>query len=364
MSSQGDLAETIQAIKSSNIKVSSKEVPSLEEKIKIPYFKLENKVQENQKEILEAIKESVLDVISDLNESDRENTALIVGTSQVDYNIADSITRTITNNEAYPSTSIKRSIDSFAKDIADECGLNDYTMTIATACTSSANAVLEASNLINTGIFKYVVVVGVEILSDMMNSGFSSMKLLSPNVQKPFDKSREGLVLGEAMASILLGKDRSSWSLKGGFSNCESATITSVSESGDEFAKVMKNSLELSGVGPNEITALKAHATSTPTNDIAEINAISNLFDRSLTFTALKPYVGHTLGACGVLELAIFMASIDSGFIPATINNNTPINECYIPLQEHKKCDSGIFMMNYFGFGGNNTSLIIEKELI
>ncbi|NOR57550.1 MAG: 3-oxoacyl-ACP synthase, partial [Sulfurimonas sp.] len=258
-SSQGNLDETVQAIKSSNIRISSKEVPTLEEKITIPYFLFEEMVQENKKDILEVIKSSVFDVISNLNENDRAQTALIIGTSQVDLNTADTIVDTIYEKEPYPSTCIKRSIDSYAKDISNEFGLNDYTMTIATACTSSANAVLEASNLIDAGIFKYVVIVGLEIFSSMMSSGFSSMKLLSQSCQKPFDNSREGLVLGEAIASILLGKDNSTWSIKGGFSNCDSATITSVSEGGDEFAKVMRGALEISGISTQEITALKAH---------------------------------------------------------------------------------------------------------
>jgi len=206
-SSQGNLDETIQAIKSSKITISSKEIPSLEEMINVPYFLFEEKVQENKEDIFEAMKRVVFDVISELNKVDRRETALIIGTSQVDLNTRDSIKRTIYEKELYPSSCIKRSIDSYAKDISNEFGLNDYTMTIATACTSSANAVLEASKLINAGIFKYVVIVGVEVFSTVMSSGFSSMKLLSCNSQKPFDNSRNGLVLGEAIASILLGKD-------------------------------------------------------------------------------------------------------------------------------------------------------------
>lgn len=361
-SSQGDLKSTVEAIESSKIKISSKEVPTLEDTIKIPYFLFKEKIQEEKQEIYQALKEIILDVVVDLTESQRKETALIIGTSQTDLNITDAIKNTLYKENTQAYFSKKRSIDSYAKDISKDLGLNDYTMTLCTACTSSANAVLEARNLIQNNIFKYVVIVGVEVFSSMMSSGFSSMKLLSLTSQKPFDTSREGLVLGEGIAAILLGKEKSPWSVKGGYSNCDSATITSVSQSGDEFAKVMKIALELSDITTKDITALKAHATSTPTNDIAEANAISNVFDEKVVFTALKPYTGHTLGACGALELAIFMESVNQGFIPKTINHKTPIYENYIPLLEHKKCTEGIFMLNYFGFGGNNTSLIIEKE--
>lgn len=364
ISAQGNLTQTVDAIKKSEIKISSKEVDTLEDKVKIPYFLFEDESREEQEYIYNAIKEVVEDVLSDLNEEDKEQTALIIGSSSVDLNLTDSIKETIDYKEPFPSTTTKRSVDSFAKDIANELGLNDYTMTIGTACTSSANAVLEAKNLLDADIFKYVVIVGVEIFSKMMSSGFSSMKLLSSTSQKPFDVAREGLVLGEGVASILLGKEDSPWSIVNGFSNCESSTITSVGESGDEFKNVMRNALSLSGLTTQDITALKAHATSTPTNDIAEANAIKSVFENDITFTALKPYTGHTLGACGALELAIFMESIDEGFIPKTLNHKDAIYKEYVPLLEHKKCSSGIFMLNYFGFGGNNTSLIIKKEAV
>lgn len=360
-SAQGDLEQTVQAIKNNTISISSKEVATLDENIKIPYFLLQQETKESQSFIYEAIKSVVSDVATELSSEDRAQTALLFGTSMIDLNVIDSI-KDAQENKPFGTNNIKKSIDSYAKDLVSEFGFNNYTMTIATACTSSANAVLQAKNLLDADVFKYVIVVGVEIFLQMMSSGFSSMKLFSQSSQKPFDTSRDGLVLGEGLASILLGKDESAWSVVAGFSNCDSSTITSVSESGDEFAKVMKNTLSLAALTPKNITALKTHATSTLTNDIAEANAICNVFDDSLTFTALKPYLGHTLGACGTLELAIFMACIDEGFIPKTINHKESIYKNYVPLLEHKECNSGVFMLNYFGFGGNNTSLIIKKE--
>ena len=278
-------------------------------------------------------------------------------------NVVDSIEDSAYEEQRKPYYTSKKSIDTYAKDLAHEFGLNDFTMTINTACTSSINAVLEARNLINSGVFDNAIVIGVEIFSQMMSSGFSSMKLLSSEFQKPFDISRDGLVLGEAVAAVLVGRGESLWSVKGGYSNCNSLNITSVSPDGGEYADVMNRAMEFSNIEAKNITAIKAHATSTPTNDLSEINAISKVFDPSTKFTAIKPYIGHTLGACGVLELTIFMSCIDDGFIPGTQDHNESIIKEYVPIQEHTKCESGIFMLNYFGFGGNNTSVIIQKEL-
>ena len=361
-SAQGDMKETLDSIKNSKIKISSKEIPSLDDNIRIPYFLFHDEVKENQESISSAIREVVLPIINKLNSSQRKRTAIILGTALVDMNIIDAVEDTVYEYKKKPYYTAKKSIDTYAKDIAKEFALNEFTMTVNTACTSSINAVLEARNLINSDVFDYAIVIGVEVFSQMMSSGFSSMNLLSLESQKPFDINRDGLVLGEAIAAVLVGHDKSLWSVRGGYSNCDSLNITSVSESGKEYAEVMKRAMKFSDVEARDITALKAHATSTPTNDISEINAINKVFDKGVCFTALKPYLGHTLGACGVLELAVFIAAIDNGFIPKTIKHDESIIKEYIPTLEHKECQSGVFMLNYFGFGGNNTSVIIQKE--
>lgn len=363
-SAQGSKEETLKAIKSLKINLSSKSVSTLGDTQKIPYFLLTQEVNESFIEIKEAIKELVAPLVEKLTLEQKQNSVLVVGSSLVDINIVQSIEDSVypEKRKAYAST--KKSIDSFANEISYELGLNPFTMTISTACTSSMNALLEARNLINSGLYEYAIVVGVEVFSQMMSDGFSSMKLLSSGVQKPFDTSRDGLVLGEAIAAVVIGKESSPWSLRGGYSNCNSLTITSVSASGEEYAEVMHQAMKLSDIQPKDITALKTHATSTPSNDLAEINAIEKIFAPDISFTALKPYLGHTLGACGILELAIFMACIDEGFIPKTLNHSDSIIKEYRPLLEHKECHTGLFMLNYFGFGGNNTSVIIQKEAL
>lgn len=361
-SSLGDLATSLENIKKENINISTKCVQGIMEYEDISYYLLEESIEDTQEGIYPAMKNIVSQSIKHLTPEERRETAIIVGTSIIDWNSINAIESTVYEYKKSEYYSAKRSIDSYAKDVSKELGLNGFTMTINTACTSSANALLEATNLVDTGIYKYVVVVGLEIFSFMMSSGFNAMQLLNKGGIKPFDKEREGTVLGEGLGAFLVGKKGSKWRVKGGYSNCDAANITALSPQGDEVVNVMQSALELSGVKAEEITALKAHATGTPSNDLSEINALSRVFDEKLAFTALKPYIGHTIGACGVLELAIFMACVDDGFIPKTLHCSDPLNPLYTPLQEHKECHSGIFMLNYFGFGGNNTSLILEKE--
>jgi 3-oxoacyl-[acyl-carrier-protein] synthase-1 len=363
ISALGDNKEhTINTILSNHKTISSRKISAIEGTVDVPYYKLKQSTEITQKELYPLLKEIVSKSIAGLADADKKETAILVGTSIIDLNIVDAIEKTIYPYKRTEYYSQKRSIDSYAKDLCEELSLNGFTMTINSACTSSANAILEASDLIEAGLYKYVVVLGIESFSDMMSSGFYAMQLLSSSKIKPFDKQREGTILGEAIVSLLLGKEKSDWSIEGGFSNCDSVNITSVSESGTEYVNVMQKALESAKITPQQITALKAHATGTFSNDIAEINAISKLFSKDLIFTAIKPYIGHTIGACGALEIAIFMDCINAGFIPKTINHTDAIIEDYRPLNEHLNSKEGIFMFNYFGFGGNNTSLILKKS--
>ena len=302
----------------------------LEDGTIIPYFSLEKTIGQNQEEIYIAIKE----VVSKVLPRHRDKTALFIGTSLVDWNLVDSI-NACAYEKKEPYSSKKRSIDSYAKDLAIEFGLSSFTMTINTACTSSANALLEAKNLINANIVEKVIVVGIEVFSPVMSSGFASMELLSKSKPKPFDENRDGLVLGEGVGAILLGKEDYSWELVGGFSNCNSETITSVSSSGEECVEVMQKALENCALHVEDITAIKAHATGSLANDEAEMNAITKVFEKKPKIITLKQHIGHTIGASGVLEIAYLLKE---------------------SLQQ------GTIMCNYFGFGGNNTSLILRKN--
>jgi 3-oxoacyl-[acyl-carrier-protein] synthase-1 len=301
----------------------------LEDGTVIPYFSLEKEIKQNQTDIYKAIKEVVVKVLP----KDKKNTALLVGTSLVDWYLVDAI-NALAYEEKEPYKSKKRSIDSYAKDLSDELGLSGFTQTINTACTSSANALLEAKNLIEAGVVENVIVVGLEVFSPVMSSGFYSMDLLSPTKPKPFAKDRDGLVLGEGVGAILLGSEESSWEILGGFSNCNSETITSVSSSGEECVEVMQNALKNCSLQINDITTLKAHATGSLANDEAEMNAIEKVFTKKPNIITLKQHIGHTIGASGVLEIGYLM----------------------------KSANSGTYMCNYFGFGGNNTSVIVRKK--
>lgn len=346
--SQGNLQNTLEAVKSNNIRIDKKRIVTDIQTLDAPYFLFKDEIKDDKNEIYSSLKELVSKIVSKIDQHELSSTGLIIGTALADLNLGFAI-NSDAQGDAYVSK--KTSIDTYASKLVKHFGLNEFTMTINTACTSSANAILEASNLIQSNILNKVIVLGVEIHSKMLSSGFLAMNLITLDTQKPFEESRDGLVLGEAIAGLVLSKEASKYKLLGGYSNCNAASITGVSESGQEYVEVMQKALINSNQTVDSITAVKTHATSTPASDLSEMNAMDNIFSKKPPLCALKPYVGHTIGACGTLELSLFLSCIDNGFIPKLPSQN-----------KHIECKGGIFMLNYFGFGGNNTTLIIKSE--
>ncbi|RLA73412.1 MAG: beta-ketoacyl synthase [Epsilonproteobacteria bacterium] len=245
-------------------------------------------------------------------------------------------------------------------------GLGSLNFTYNTACTSSANAVMDAASMLEGGMIDYALVVGIELFAPVTFEGFASMQLLSPEAIRPFDKQRSGIVQGEAVSAVILSRSdvkASSWYYLGGMSNCETHSVTGASPDGVGIGEVITTALKSAGVKEDEITAVKAHGTASALNDTAEINGMKQAFKTLPPFFSLKPYIGHTLGGCGSAELLLMMESVDAGFVPSSANFSE-MDEALdaMPLRQALPLEGGNFLLNYFGFGGNNTSFVIEKR--
>lgn len=255
----------------------------------------------------------------------------------------------------------------YAQRLIKQFSLNTFSLTYNTACTSSANALIDAATMLESGVIDYALVVGLEMFAQLSFEGFSSMQLLTSNSVKPFDGDRQGLVLGESLAAVLLSREEvadSNWTFKGGVSRSETASVTGSKTDGSGIYDVMKKTMAEAQVNSDDICAVKAHGTGSIMGDLAEVNGMKKLFTQQPDFFSFKPYIGHTLGACGVSELLLLMECVDQGFIPETPNFSHSDSELnWSPLTSSKPCTSGDFLLNYFGFGGNNTSLIINKSL-
>ncbi len=249
-------------------------------------------------------------------------------------------------------------------------GMRGRQFTLTTACSSSANALLLASELLNAGLCRRALVVGAEGLCATTLSGFQSLMLLSTDGCRPFDKSRQGLQLGEAVACLLLENAPPARApltqgcyLSGGANRCDTYHPTSAAPAGDIMAEVMHQALMQSGIGVDAIDLIKIHGVGSRDSDSAEAAALHQVFaGRIPPLSGLKRYVGHTLGASGALETALVHGCLQQNFIPATAGFATVDADLAVTPQRCVMPADGIrhVLMNYFGFGGNYTSLVMH----
>lgn len=234
-----------------------------------------------------------------------------------------------------------------------------------TACTSAANAVMSASRMIRLGWHEHALVVGLELASLPTLAGFSGLQLLADSV-KPFDLNRGGIVLGEGIGAVVLSaadSDSRGIHVIAGAANIDSYRVTTAHPDGRSIAALQETVLAQAHVDRREIRGIKAHGTASPMNDTSEAAGMRRVFEPLPPICALKPYIGHTLGACGVNELVLMAAALDAGFFPATTGFDEADPALMIsPAREIGDAPPGCYLLNYFGFGGHNTALLIEKR--
>ncbi|HQL82004.1 MAG TPA: beta-ketoacyl synthase N-terminal-like domain-containing protein, partial [Spirochaetota bacterium] len=251
--------------------------------------------------------------------------------------------------------------------VAEKFGITGPCYTFTTACTSSANCLLYATSMIQAGRIERAIVVGYDLFNEVGFYGFESMKLIEPFTYKPFDKNRIGIIMGEGCGAVVLDrKSRTGREFRflGGSNACDTFNVTTHNIEGDDIAYTILDALKSCGLTVRDVDAIKAHATGSPANDVTEFNGMKKAFGDSLPpFSGIKPYIGHTVGASGVIELVIIIESIARGFFPATPGFEEADDEIGArPLTEPLPMTGGTVMLNFFGFGGNCTSYIVTNK--
>jgi 3-oxoacyl-[acyl-carrier-protein] synthase-1 len=252
-------------------------------------------------------------------------------------------------------------LDALSSELRQRWGFAE-AFTLNTACTSAANGLIYGARLVASGQFKRVLVLAFETPSALAMQGFGALDLTSPSGRyRPFHPERDGLVLGEAYACALLGLEPGPAPLArllGGFSACDTSSLTGTREDGSHIDTVMRAALRSAGRELSEIDLVKLHGTATTANDIAESNGMHSLFgDAMPTLCALKPWLGHTLGACGLSETLLLIEALRQGQLLAA----DYAGEAILPLAaESVGTVDDLLLANFFGFGGNNASLVLQ----
>lgn len=262
-------------------------------------------------------------------------------------------------------------------------GYRGPNFTTVSACASSTNALLDAFNYIRLGKADIIVSGGSEAaVNESGIGGFNALKALSTRndapetASRPFDATRDGFVLGEGAASLVLEEYEHAvkrgatiyGEVAGGGLSADAYHITAPHPEGLGANLVMQRALEDSGLSPDDIDYVNVHGTSTPLGDVAEIHAIKGIFGEhayKLNVSSTKSMTGHLLGAAGAIEAIATLLAVKHNIVPPTINhvNQDPEIDAKVNLTLNKAQEREVRagLSNTFGFGGHNTSVIFKK---
>lgn len=304
---------------------------------------------------------------SGLSEAEVENSALFFGSTSIDMPMIEWPYKNARENETTKLTDESPGYGKIISQVAERFKIKGPCYTFTTACTSSANCLLYAASMIQTGRIERAIVIGYDLYNNVGFYGFESLKLIEPGPYKPFDRNRIGIIMGEGCGAVVMDRRKKSdrdFVFLGGSNACDTFNVTTHNVEGTEIASVITDALKNCDLSVDDIDAIKAHATGSPVNDVTEYNGMKLAFgDRMPPFNGLKPYVGHTVGASGVIELIIIIEAVARGFFPATPGFEEVDEEINArPITEELGIDRGNFMLNFFGFGGNCTSFIISNK--
>ena len=244
-----------------------------------------------------------------------------------------------------------------------------FATTLATACSSAANAVIQGANMIRCGEADIVVVGGSECITKFHLNGFNSLMILDTEPCRPFDATRHGLNLGEGAAYLVLESEESAkrrgvkpQALLSGYGNaCDAYHQTASSPDGEGAYRAMKEALTLAGLQPADIDYINAHGTGTPNNDTSESQAMMRLFGGQVPpVSSTKPFTGHTTSASGSIEAVFCILALQQGFLPVNLNWSQPMDDGIVPVAKPEKKTLKHVLCNAFGFGGNDSSLLIS----
>ncbi len=302
-----------------------------------------------------------------LTEDETRASALFFGSTSIDIPVFEEAYRKQGTNGAKNLSNESPGYGKIVNAVAERFGVAGPCYTFTTACTSSANCLLYAASMIRAGRIERAIVIGYDLYNEVGFYGFESMKLIEPFTYRPFDKNRIGIIMGEGCGAVVLDRNRAAgreFRFLGGSNACDTFNVTTHTLAGDDIAHTIREALEHCGLTVHDIDAVKAHATGSPANDVTEYNGMKMAFGGHLPpFTGIKPYIGHTVGASGVIELVIITESVTRGFFPATPGFEQVDEEINArPITEPLPVARGTFMLNFFGFGGNCTSFIVTNK--
>ena len=255
--------------------------------------------------------------------------------------------------------------------MADYFGIFTEVTTLSTACSSAANAIMFGARLLKAGVADIVVAGGTEALTRFHLNGFNSLMILDHHRCRPFDNTREGLNLGEGAAFVVLESQEMATRrgvvphayLTGYGNACDAFHQTASSNDGEGAVLSMELALEMTHLTPKDIQYVNAHGTGTPNNDESESVALQRVFGENMPLvSSTKSFTGHTTSASGGIETVICILAMQHNFVPANLGWNCQMANGITPTLGVENIHLEHILCNSFGFGGNDTSLVISAH--
>jgi 3-oxoacyl-[acyl-carrier-protein] synthase II len=310
-----------------------------------------------------------------LEAGDLGEAALIFGTGTGGASITEEyLRRWAQGDPPPPSLLVPHQPASVTDLVARHLGVRGPRTTIMTACSSSATAIGYAADRIRLGHVDVAIAGGAEGLCRLTWAGFSCLRATSPAPCRPFDADRKGLNLGEGAGVVVLeaeehararGARALAW-LAGWGISADAYHMTAPHPDGDGAARAMRAALDDARLSPEAIGYVNAHGTATPHNDAAEAAALKTVLGArapEVPISSIKSMVGHTLGAAGAIEAVASVLSLAGGFVPPTVNLETPdpaLGLDFVPGRT-RQIALRAMLSNSFAFGGNNTALALTS---
>ena len=256
--------------------------------------------------------------------------------------------------------------------IADACGQFKSLITVSTACSSAANAIIMGANMLRSGLTEKVIVGGVECITKFHLNGFNTLMILDEKQCKPFDKERGGLNLGEGAAYMVLETASAAMArnkkpickLSGYGNRCDAFHQTASSPDGEGAYLAMPEALESANLSAKDIDYINAHGTGTLNNDESETAAIKRVFGKEIPpMSATKSFTGHTTSASGAIESVFCALALQHQFLPINLNWGKKMEDGITPVTDMKP-NGAIkhILCNAFGFGGNDSALVFSSN--
>ncbi len=251
--------------------------------------------------------------------------------------------------------------------VARATGLEGPSLTISTACSSSAKVFATATRWIRYGLVDAVLVGGIDSLCLSVLYGFNSLELVSSDKCRPFDRDRNGINIGEAAGYALLTRQELSPDarilLAGYGESSDAYHMSHPHPEGKGAIYSMSRALERAATAPGDVGYINLHGTASQANDRIESYALAERFSDTTLVSSTKGWTGHTLGAAGILESVIAMDTLETGLLPGTLNCEVPDPELRFPVMTgNVEKEITCSMTNSFGFGGNNASLVFRRS--